>query len=78
LPVVDLGHVLRVPRRALEELIGAALTDDDGRTVAQASMAAESTATKSRPRDSRTGRTRTRPDLPPSQLNLLDSRPPTT
>ena len=28
LPVVDLGHVLRVPRRALEELIGAELTDD--------------------------------------------------
>jgi len=28
LPVVDLGHVLRVPRRALEELIGAELPDD--------------------------------------------------
>ena len=28
LPVVDLGHVLRVPRRALEELIGAELNDD--------------------------------------------------
>jgi len=27
LPVVDLGHVLRVPRRALEELIGAELAD---------------------------------------------------
>jgi hypothetical protein len=26
LPVVDFGHVLRVPRRALEELIGAELT----------------------------------------------------
>jgi hypothetical protein len=26
LPVVDLGNVLRVPRRALEELIGAELT----------------------------------------------------
>ena len=29
LPVVDLGHVLRVPRRALEDLIGAELTDVD-------------------------------------------------
>jgi hypothetical protein len=27
LPVIDLGNVLRVPRRALEELIGAELTD---------------------------------------------------
>jgi hypothetical protein len=26
LPVVDLGHILRVPRRALEEMIGAKLT----------------------------------------------------
>ncbi len=26
LPVVDFGHVLRVPRQALEDLIGAALT----------------------------------------------------
>ena len=26
LPVADFGHVLRVPRRALEELIGAELT----------------------------------------------------
>jgi len=29
LPVVDLGHVLRVPRRALEDLIGAELADVD-------------------------------------------------
>lgn len=27
LPVVDLGHVLRVPRRALDDLIGAELPD---------------------------------------------------
>ncbi|MGH9116779.1 MAG: helix-turn-helix domain-containing protein [Acidimicrobiales bacterium] len=27
LPVIDLGHVLRVPRRALEDLIGASLDD---------------------------------------------------
>ena len=33
LPVIDLGHVLRVPRRALEELVGAELADGtfDGR-----------------------------------------------
>lgn len=29
LPCVDFGHVLRVPRHALEELIGAHLDDDD-------------------------------------------------
>ena len=27
LPVIDLGHVLRVPRRALEEMVGAELSD---------------------------------------------------
>ncbi len=27
LPVIDLGHVLRVPRRALEELLGSELID---------------------------------------------------
>jgi hypothetical protein len=27
LPVIDLGHVLRVPRRALEEMLGAELAD---------------------------------------------------
>lgn len=27
LPVIDLGHVLRVPRRALEEMLGAELPD---------------------------------------------------
>ena len=32
LPVIDLGHVLRVPRRALEELIGADLTEVDTAT----------------------------------------------
>ena len=29
LPVLDFGHVLRVPRHALEELIGAHLGDDE-------------------------------------------------
>jgi hypothetical protein len=33
LPVVDFGHVLRVPRRALEELIGAELTEFPGGSV---------------------------------------------
>lgn len=27
LPVIDLGHVLRVPRRALEEMVGAELSE---------------------------------------------------
>jgi hypothetical protein len=28
LPVIDLGHVLRVPRRALEEMVGVELVDE--------------------------------------------------
>jgi hypothetical protein len=28
LPVIDLGHVLRVPRRALEEMVGVQLVDE--------------------------------------------------
>ncbi len=32
LPVVDFGHVLRVPRRALEEMIGAEFTNGLGET----------------------------------------------
>ena len=28
LPVIDLGHVLRVPRRALEEIVGVELVDE--------------------------------------------------
>lgn len=28
LPVIDLGHVLRVPRRALEEMVGTELVDE--------------------------------------------------
>lgn len=28
LPVIDLGHVLRVPRRALEEMVGSELVDN--------------------------------------------------
>jgi Helix-turn-helix domain len=30
LPVIDLGHVLRVPRRALEEMLGSDLTGEGG------------------------------------------------
>jgi hypothetical protein len=28
LPVIDLGHVLRVPRHALEEMVGVQLVDE--------------------------------------------------
>ncbi len=42
LPVVDLGHVLRVPRRALEELIGAELPDDLGADPLEEPQAAPS------------------------------------
>ena len=33
LPVVDFGHVLRVPRHALEQLIGAPLTGSAARSL---------------------------------------------
>jgi hypothetical protein len=48
LPVVDLGHVLRVRRSALEELIGGELTDDraTGRPCTRADAARPGEALK--------------------------------
>ncbi len=89
LPVIDLGHVLRVPRRALEELIGTELTDDDGAdwfgetrevstpTDAPKQQTAESPKAKSSDRPATKGRVRSRQHLGTDQLNLFDSRPET-
>jgi len=89
LPVIDLGHVLRVPRRALEELIGTELTDDDGvdwfgetrevsaPTDAPQQQTAQSPKAKSSDRPATTGRVRSRQHRGTDQLNLFDSRPET-
>ena len=88
LPVIDLGHVLRVPRRALEELIGTEFTDDGADwfgetrevstpTDAPKLQTAESLKAKSSDRPVTKGRVRSRQHLGTDQLNLFDSRPET-
>jgi hypothetical protein len=75
LPVIDLGHVLRVPRRALEDLIGAELDGPAaGRTEALPVAESATTATSYA---SRTPRTRGHPDQSSNQLNLLGTEPAT-
>jgi hypothetical protein len=85
LPVVDFGNVLRVPRRALEALIGAELTDlpnvrvpamtDEDSTPREAQTPEHETAPA--PRES-TSRTRRRHREPSNQLHLFTPNPPTT
>ncbi len=86
LPVIDLGHVLRVPRRALEELIGADLAD-----VSLARRIDESENTRVRPdepaaapdppaqappaRSSGTNGRRRRRKSITNQLDLFDGEP---
>ena len=89
LPVIDLGHVLRVPRRALEELIGAELTDGEsadwvGETgeVPAPTDALEQQTIKSPEgtppdRPATISRVRRRPHQGTDQLDLFDSRPET-
>ncbi len=87
LPVIDLGHVLRVPRRSLEELIGTELTDGEiadwvGETgefsaptdppKQQTADSPESTATDL---PATTGRDRRRQHQGIDQLDLFDSNP---
>jgi hypothetical protein len=87
--VVDFGHVLRVPRRALEELIGAELTyglrgdaaeattDGEGSepepVEAPAAPAAERRAPTPKPPAPSTRRKRRHQDSTPNQLDLFDS-----
>jgi len=89
LPVVDLGHVLRVPRRALEELIGAELTDVDrpGRIeeISESVQPAEppkprtsEPAAEQRAQRSPTRPTRKHRNRIADQLDLFDSQPDST
>ncbi|MEX0797586.1 MAG: helix-turn-helix domain-containing protein [Acidimicrobiia bacterium] len=52
LPVIDLGHVLRVPRRALEEMVGVELVE--GHATSEPSTGSESGRQAKRSRLTRT------------------------
>jgi hypothetical protein len=90
LPVVDLGHVLRVPRRALEDLIGAELTDVEGpfrfeeikQTVPPAEPSKRRTSEPGEERSAQcsptTRPTRQRRKRIATQLDLFDSQPRST
>jgi hypothetical protein len=85
LPVIDLGHVLRVPRRALEELLGAELPDATRpHPAAKASQTAVSAEPPQSPtnlpaetppvqRSRTTGRNRRRRKAMANQLDLFDA-----
>ncbi|MGH3452752.1 MAG: hypothetical protein ACRDQW_19045 [Haloechinothrix sp.] len=81
LPVVDFGHVLRVPRQALEKMIGAELTIgapvvpdeavDDG--AGHESQLRPSPPGSRPTRRARTKTTPSRKSATPNQLDLFDS-----
>jgi len=85
--VIDLGHVLRVPRRALEELIGGELVDFDSPTRIEETTTFVPPAEPSKPRTSEpaeersaqrsptTRPTRQRRNRIATQLDLFDSQP---
>ena len=87
LPVIDLGHVLRVPRRALEEMIGAELTEIDSPNRVEETKQAVELAEPPRRRTSEptkgtppqqaptTQRTRQPQQHVKNQLDLFDSTP---
>lgn len=87
LPVIDLGHVLRVPRQALEDLIGTELTGVDSPNRVEETKHAEEPAEPPKPRTSEpaeerpaqqsptTQRTRRRQQRVKNQLDLFDSAP---
>jgi len=87
LPVIDLGHVLRVPRRALEELLGAELSDvphpDPADKASQTSVPGESprspvsvpTETSLGKGTQVIGRSRRRHKPMANQLDLFDAEP---
>ena len=86
LPVIDLGHVLRVPRRALEELIGADLADvslarrggesEDQRASAQQPVPPSDPRPQTSPGQpaATNGRRRRRKSIT-NQLDLFDGEP---
>lgn len=86
LPVIDLGHVLRVPRRALEELIGAELSEVVGHSRVSVTEPAAPTANPPIPTNGSAKaeaaepsvtapRTRRRRNRIANQLDLFDSNP---
>ena len=87
LPVIDLGHVLRVPRRSLEELLGAELPDvPRPEPVEKASQASApgapprspvSAPTETSPgkRTQATGRSQPCRKAMANQLDLFDTEP---
>jgi hypothetical protein len=76
LPVVDLGNVLRVPRRALENLIGAELTAVDH---AVPTWEKDSRRSPDSPAPAITARRIRRPPKPTAnQLDLFDPQPDAT
>ena len=89
LPVIDLGHVLRVPRRALEELLGSELIDvpraRPADKASQTSVSAEPpqspenlpTETPPAQRSRTTDRNRRRSKAMANQLDLFDAEPAT-
>ncbi len=77
LPVVDLGNVLRVPRRALEDLIGAELTADDSAARPGERDGLRSPAS-STPPTTATKRNRRRQKPTTNQLDLFDPHPDST
>ena len=87
LPVIDLGHVLRVPRRALEELLGSELSDaprlhptnEASEIVASAepSRSPANVPSEELPaqRPTTTGRSRRHRESMANQLDLFDTEP---
>ncbi len=86
LPVIDLGHVLRVPRPALEELIGADLSEVVGHSQVKGTEPAALAANLPNPTNGptkaeaaepsvTTPRTRRRRNRIANQLDLFDSNP---
>jgi len=87
LPVIDLGHVLRVPRRALEEMLGAELpnvprlhpANEASEIVAsvESSQAPANVPSEEPPaqRPATTDRSRRRSKPMANQLDLFDAEP---
>jgi hypothetical protein len=87
LPVIDLGHVLRVPRQALEELIGAELTTGDSRDRIEETRELVPPAEPPKPQHTEsageellrlptpTGRPRRHQQRIENQLDLFNSKP---
>ena len=76
LPVVDLGNVLRVPRRALENLIGAELTADDSAVRFVEKDSLRSPASSAPPTTAK--RIRRRPKPVANQLDFFDPQADST